>query len=72
MEIGVGTGRFAEPLGFREGVEPSPAMAERARRRGLEVTDGVAENLPLPDATYDVALMVTTICFVDDLEYGTT
>ena len=30
--------------------------------------DGVAEDLPLKDEIYDFALMVTTICFVDDLE----
>ena len=66
VEIGVGTGRFAEPLGITEGVEPSPKMAEVAKERGIAVTEGVAEALPLSDASYDLALMVTTICFVDD------
>ncbi len=65
-EIGVGSGLFAQPLGIRLGVEPSPKMAARARARGLEVLDGTAEALPLPDASLDLALMVTTICFVDD------
>jgi hypothetical protein len=37
VEIGVGTGRFAVSLGIAVGVEPSPAMAELARRRGIEV-----------------------------------
>ena len=68
VEIGVGSGLFAGPLGIKEGVEPSHAMAERARRRGIEVREGVAESLPLEDSAYDFALMVTTICFVDDLE----
>ncbi|WP_456450097.1 class I SAM-dependent methyltransferase [Hydrogenimonas sp.] len=66
VEIGVGTGRFAEPLGIKEGVEPSPKMAEVAKERGIEVAQGVAEALPLEDESYDLALMVTTICFVDD------
>jgi len=67
-EIGVGTGRFAGPLGIRLGVEPSKAMAEIARKRGIEVIEGVAENLPFPDESLDYLLMVTTICFVDDPE----
>jgi len=67
VEIGVGSGLFAEPLGIGEGVEPSPRMRERAAQRGIQVMEGVAEALPLPDATYDFALMVTAICFVDDI-----
>ncbi|WP_456367756.1 class I SAM-dependent methyltransferase [Thermococcus sp.] len=67
-EIGVGTGRFAAPLGIKLGVEPSRAMAEIAKKRGIEVIEGVAENLPFPDESLDYLLMVTTICFVDDPE----
>ncbi len=68
VEIGVGTGRFAAPLGIKEGIEPSLAMAELARQRGVEVAVGVAENLPYGDAEFDLALMVTTVCFLDDIE----
>ncbi|PTQ50741.1 MAG: Methyltransferase [Hydrogenibacillus schlegelii] len=67
VEVGIGTGRFAAPLGIREGVEPSPKLAEVARQRGLRVVEGVAEHLPFPDASFDLVLFVTTICFVDDL-----
>ncbi len=66
VEIGVGTGRFAEPLGIEMGVEPSSKMAEYAKSRGIQVLHGVAERLPLPDRSFDLVLMVTTICFVDD------
>jgi len=68
VEIGVGTGRFAVPLGIRVGVEPSKAMREMAQKRGIKVIDGVAEVLPFEDCLFDFALMVTTICFVDDIE----
>ncbi len=68
VEIGVGTGRFAVPLGIDLGVEPAAAMADRARRRGIRVVAGVAESLPLASAAFDAALMVTTICFVDDVD----
>jgi SAM-dependent methyltransferase len=32
LEIGVGTGRFAAPLGVAVGLDPSPAMLAQARR----------------------------------------
>lgn len=67
IEIGIGTGRFALPLGISEGIEPSPVMRNFVSDKGLEVYDGIAEALPLPDASYDFALMITTICFVDDV-----
>lgn len=66
IEIGVGTGRFAAPLGIKEGIEPSKKMAAIAKERGIKVKEGVAEKLPYPDKSFDLALMVTTICFVDD------
>ncbi|MEJ2720450.1 MAG: class I SAM-dependent methyltransferase [bacterium] len=67
IEIGIGTGRFALPLGIREGVEPSPVMRSISKRNGLLVFNGTAEKLPLTDHSYDFALMVTTVCFVDDV-----
>jgi SAM-dependent methyltransferase len=67
LEIGVGTGRFAEPLGIKNGVEPSKRMREIAQERGIRVLDGVAEELPFDDSEFDFALMVTTVCFVDDI-----
>ena len=66
LEIGVGTGRFAIPFGIQEGVEPSNKMAEIAKEEGISVVKGVAENLPYDDNSFDFALLVTTICFVDD------
>lgn len=68
VEIGIGTGRFAFPLGIRTGVEPSRSMAEMSRRLDIEVLEGVAEKLPLDDGTFDYALMVTAICFFDDVQ----
>jgi ubiquinone/menaquinone biosynthesis C-methylase UbiE len=68
MEVGIGSGIFAKPLGIKEGVEPSLAMREKAMERGIHPTDGIAEELPYPDNSFDFVLMVTTICFVDDLE----
>jgi len=66
IEIGVGTGRFAAPLDIKRGIEPSQSMAKLARKKGIDVTSGVAENLPFRDGEFDFALMVTTVCFLDD------
>jgi SAM-dependent methyltransferase len=67
VEIGVGTGRFAALLGIHIGVEPAPRMAELARQRGIQVLEGAAEALPFFDSSYDFAVMVTVVCFLDDL-----
>jgi len=66
VEIGVGSGIFAAPLKIKDGCDPSDTMLEKAAERGINVTPCNAEDLPYADNTYDFALMVTTICFVDD------
>ncbi|MGC8822007.1 MAG: class I SAM-dependent methyltransferase [Desulfurella sp.] len=66
IEIGVGSGRFAIPLGIKVGVEPSRKMGEIAKRNGIDVIFGVAENLPIDNNSFDFALMAVTICFVND------
>ncbi len=68
VEVGVGSGKFAAPLGIRFGVDPSLKMLERAKRQGIEVCMGVAEALPLHSQSFRLVLMVTTICFVDDID----
>ncbi|MEW6685924.1 MAG: class I SAM-dependent methyltransferase [Candidatus Edwardsbacteria bacterium] len=68
IEIGVGSGRFAAPLGIRLGLDPSKEMRKIAQRRGIEVIDGVAEAIPFGDSQFDFVLMVTTLCFLDDIE----
>ncbi len=67
VEIGVGTGRFAAPLGISTGVDPSGPMARIARGRGVRVIEAVAEDLPFGEGLFDLALMVTTVCFLDDV-----
>jgi len=68
VEIGVGSGRFASRLGIPLGIEPAQAMAALARTRGVEVLAGRAEALPLDDASVDAAFLITTLCFVDDVD----
>ena len=68
LEVGVGTGRFAAPLGVQWGVDPSPVMRSYAARRGISTWPGTAEELPFEDESFDTLLAVTTICFVDDAQ----
>jgi SAM-dependent methyltransferase len=67
MEVGVGSGRFAMPLGIKFGIEPSTKMAEIAEKRGIEVVNITAEEMDFENE-FDFILMVTTICFVKDPE----
>ncbi len=67
LEIGIGSGKFALPLGIKIGIEPSKRMRQLAQEKGLEAIDGIAENLPFENEKFDFAVMITTICFVDDL-----
>jgi SAM-dependent methyltransferase len=67
IDIGVGSARFAAPLGIDVGIDPAEAMLDHARDRGIETVRGVAEQLPFRADTFDTALIVTTICFVDDI-----
>ena len=43
IEMGVGTGRFAVPLGIRWGMDPSIRMVKMAKARGLQVVAARAE-----------------------------
>lgn len=67
VEIGVGTGRFAEALKIPVGVEPAHAMAQMAIARGINVVKATAEELPFHGQSFDFALMVTTVCFLNDV-----
>jgi SAM-dependent methyltransferase len=67
LEIGVGTGRFASALSVRYGLDPSAAMLRLAKGRGLRVARGVGEALPFKADSFDLALIVFVIEFVDDV-----
>ncbi|WP_447976647.1 class I SAM-dependent methyltransferase [Candidatus Nitrospira bockiana] len=67
LEVGIGTGRFAVPLGILCGIDPSRRMLAIARQRSLRVCQAVGEQLPFREGLFDVVLLVTVICFVDDV-----
>ena len=65
LDVGCGTGRWSAALRDRGsrvwGIDASPAMAEQARRRGVDVKVARAEALPFKDGWFDRALLVLVI-----------
>lgn len=68
LEIGMGTGRFSVQPNIFIGIEPSKSMREIALRKGLNAIEGIAESLPFENEIFDFAVMMTSICFVQDVQ----
>ncbi|NIA23219.1 MAG: methyltransferase domain-containing protein [Proteobacteria bacterium] len=66
LEIGIGTGRFTMPLGVNIGIDPSYEALQIAQTRGVEVIEGIGEDIPFECDTFDYVLMVTTVCFLEN------
>jgi ubiquinone/menaquinone biosynthesis C-methylase UbiE len=66
FELGVGSGRFAVPLGIGDGIDPSRNLLKLAKGRGIEVIIGEGEHLPYRAEIFDYVLMMTVICFFED------
>lgn len=66
LEIGVGTGKFAEKLKIDFGVDPSEEMLRKTFRRGIKVVRAVAERLPFPPDFFGGVSMIVTLCFLDN------
>jgi ubiquinone/menaquinone biosynthesis C-methylase UbiE len=70
VDIGGGTGNYSRAL-RDEGWEPlvidrEPAMLAQAAAKGLETLTGDAQELPLPDASVDAAMLVSMLHHVED------
>jgi len=68
LEIGVGTGRFAQALGITTGIDPSKKMIQIAEKRSVDVRLGSGEWLPFKNSTFGYVAIIITICFVKDPE----
>lgn len=74
ISIGCGSGLFEMLLEkffniiIKNGIEPSEGMAEIARKRGLNVEIGTAENTYLGENKYDTILFNGTPSYIKNLE----
>ncbi len=66
ISIGVGSGIFASRLGIKKGVEPSKDMAKLARKRGIDVKIGTAEDIPYEDNKFSTVLLSTVLSYCKD------
>lgn len=78
LDVGCGPGGLTAALADRVGearvaaIDPAPqfAAACRARHPAVDVREGVAEQLPWDDDTFDAALSCLVIGFMDDADRG--
>lgn len=72
LDVGCGTGwftrRFAAGVSPVTGLDASPAMLAYARAHGGDehYVEGNALALPFADASFDLVVSVTALCFVED------
>ncbi|MBI4827106.1 MAG: methyltransferase domain-containing protein [Nitrospirae bacterium] len=68
LEIGAGTGRFAEALGIEYGIDPSKEVLKIAEMRGIKAETASGEKLPFKDESFGGVLILFTLCFVENPE----
>jgi len=67
LEIGVGSGRFAQALGIGVGVDPSIKLLEMAGKRGITVRLGRGEQQIFGAASFGTVFLIVTFCFLDSV-----
>jgi SAM-dependent methyltransferase len=65
LEVGVGSGRFAQALGIDIGVDPSLNMLGLARKRDISVLLARGENECFKNESFGTVFLIVTLCFVD-------
>jgi SAM-dependent methyltransferase len=65
LEVGVGTGRFAQALKTEYGSDVSTGVLEFAKKREIIAVKGRGESLPFMDSFFGGVFIVVTLCFVD-------
>jgi SAM-dependent methyltransferase len=65
LEVGVGSGRFAQALGIDTGIDPSIKLLEMASKRGITVFLGRGEQQIFNAATFGTVFLIVTLCFID-------
>jgi SAM-dependent methyltransferase len=65
LEIGVGSGRFAQALGIETGIDPSIKLVKMAKRRGINAFPGRGEQELFDEGTFGTVFLIVTLCFLD-------
>ena len=65
LEIGVGSGRFAQALGIETGLDPSPELLKIAKSRGINTLLSKGEKAPFKNHVFGAVFITVTLCFVD-------
>jgi len=65
LEIGVGSGRFAQVLGIETGIDPSIKLLEMARKRGITTLLGRGEQQSFGKESFGTVFLIVTLCFLD-------
>ena len=65
LEVGVGSGRFAQALGIETGIDPSAKLLEMAKERGIKVFLARGEEKFFDEKTFGTVFLIVTLCFVD-------
>ena len=65
LEIGVGSGRFAQALGIETGLDPSFKLLCMARERGINAFLGRGEQGLFDEESFGTVFLVVTLCFLD-------
>jgi ubiquinone/menaquinone biosynthesis C-methylase UbiE len=66
LEVGVGTGRFAQWFPDVIGIDPALNALLLAEKRGIKVIQAIGEKLPFKDKTFGCILLIVTLCFVQN------
>ncbi|MFO8100935.1 MAG: class I SAM-dependent methyltransferase [Dehalococcoidia bacterium] len=64
LEIGVGTGRFAEAIGIDCGIDPSAKALAIGKKEGINLIQAMGEKAPFINRAFGTAVLITTLCFV--------
>jgi SAM-dependent methyltransferase len=64
LEVGVGSGRFAQALGIETGIDPSAKLLSMARRRGITGFLARGEDSLFDEETFGTVFLIVTLCFV--------
>jgi SAM-dependent methyltransferase len=65
LEIGVGSGRFAQALGIETGIDPSIKLIEMASNRGINAFLGRGEQEIFDGESFGTVFLIVTLCFLD-------